>query len=390
MNFCTKCGSKLEENDSFCTNCGQKVNDQLVPDEIVPQKQIIHDNQITETINTKISKRLKILISICIALIIVCTILYTQKYTIYFEYYTYKANKSSAPVDKLSYSDRALYYKVNQTSLNNYEDAIKQNDKNLNLVVTTLENDKNLLSKSIYNSLMIDAYTVQVKKHISANNNYAAFKTFLKLSTYGYDYRNSSDYKKIMINLCNKLANSNFKGVDELNDHAIAFGDIDNDGTDEIIQITNLFSDSDLLNDTSNNDPTSYVVAYKFNGSTFTKSDELKIDMINKGSRVFIGKPNKDINALILDAFTGVHYGECNAYYIKNGHLMQLIPNSEYSSSPVDPKDIDNDGYIEFPSMDIDPNSPNQSEAGSDKIITWYKVDSNGVTTQVKKDFVKN
>lgn len=36
--------------------------------------------------------------------------------------------------------------------------------------------------------------------------------------------------------------------------------------------------------------------------------------------------------------------------------------------------------------MDVDPNSKNQSMAGSDKIITWFKADANG---EVKEDYVK-
>jgi hypothetical protein len=57
---------------------------------------------------------------------------------------------------------------------------------------------------------------------------------------------------------------------------------------------------------------------------------------------------------------------------------------------PVNPKDIDNDGFIEFGDMEVDPNSVDQSYAGSDKIIAWFKSDANGETTEAKKEYDKN
>ncbi|MFT8315932.1 MAG: hypothetical protein ABF633_17045 [Clostridium sp.] len=38
----------------------------------------------------------------------------------------------------------------------------------------------------------------------------------------------------------------------------------------------------------------------------------------------------------------------------------------------------------------MDTNSTDQSMAGSDKIITWFKAGATGEVKEVKKDYVKN
>ena len=37
-NFCTKCGSKLELNDTVCPNCGALIKDRVVKEEVVAEK----------------------------------------------------------------------------------------------------------------------------------------------------------------------------------------------------------------------------------------------------------------------------------------------------------------------------------------------------------------
>jgi hypothetical protein len=382
MSFCIKCGSKLEEKDLFCTNCGEKIKKEMNIEKTINEQ----GSQIFGEDIRKHSK-FKIVTTICVLIIICFGAGYSQKDYFYFEYYTYKANKASYPIDKLFFSDKALNYKINETSLNNYENAIKQNINNLNVVTTSLQNNKEKISKDIYNSMMIGAYKIQLKKFVTNNNNEDAFKTFIKLSKYGYNYRKNENYNNVMLNLCNLVTNSNIKNVGDLNKNGIAFGDIDNDGIDEIIQISHLFYD---FNCDYDHDLNSYVSAYKFNGQNFTKIDTIKTDLVNKGSKIFIGKPNKEITAVILDGYIGVHSGETNAYFINNGKLEQLMSKNIHSIYPVDPKDIDNDGFIEFGSMDVDPNSIDKSMAGSDKIVTWFKADANGNTTDVKKVYIKN
>lgn len=37
-NFCTKCGNKLELNDTVCPNCGALIKDRVVKEEVVAEK----------------------------------------------------------------------------------------------------------------------------------------------------------------------------------------------------------------------------------------------------------------------------------------------------------------------------------------------------------------
>lgn len=389
MSFCIKCGSKLKEGDLFCTNCGAKVESETNPedDENVETPPPTVENSSVKNKN----KFPKLAGIICIIIILIFGLGFILKDSLYFQYYTYKADKSLSSVAKLSYSDKALSYKNNTTAVNNYENAVRQNINNLDLITSSLKNNKNRLPVDIYNGLFIDAYKLQLKKYVDSKDNDNTFKTFIDLGKYGYNYRNDETYKNTMINLSNSVTNNSFKSIKDLNDNYITYGDINNDGTDEIVTVTHLlYYDFNPNANNTNIDSNSYVIAYKFNGENFTKVDTLKIDMINKGSKVFIGKPNKDITALILDGYIGVHYGESNAYFLKDNKLKQLIPKYVPVIYPIDPKDIDNDGFIEFPNEDVDPNSVDQSMAGSDKIVTWLKVDVNGNTKEVKKDYIKN
>lgn len=62
--------------------------------------------------------------------------------------------------------------------------------------------------------------------------------------------------------------------VEQLNEKEIVFGAIDNDGIDEIVQVSHFCYDIDI-----NPDMESYITAYKF------KEKFTKIDIINKESK---------------------------------------------------------------------------------------------------------
>lgn len=390
MSYCTKCGNKLEENDVYCIKCGAAVGNQIM--EVHHDKgdsQKLVENYKSDNYELRERKRnYSKIASGCIIAVVICFILgYIFKDTLYFEYYNYKANNASAEIDKLTFSAKALSYKVDSTSISNYENAINKNmNANTNEVITSLQQNIDKLPKDNYNTMMAAAYRIETKNYITQNKNEDAFKTFIKLKKYGYDYKSDENYKNVMLSLSNSITDNNMTSVKELNDKGIVFGDIDNDGIDEIVQVSHFYYDIPH----TDTDMHSYITAYKFNGEKFAKVDTLSIDIINKGSKIFIGKPNKDISAVIIDGYIGMHEGISNGYYLKNGKLQALMSEGIVAIYPVDSKDVNNDGYIEFPCMEVDPNSINQSFGGSDKIITWYKVNDNGETSEVKKEYQKN
>lgn len=49
-NFCTKCGNKLELNDTVCPNCGALIKDRIVKEEVVAEK--VEDTKSEENKNS--------------------------------------------------------------------------------------------------------------------------------------------------------------------------------------------------------------------------------------------------------------------------------------------------------------------------------------------------
>ena len=141
--------------------------------------------------------------------------------------------------------------------------------------------------------------------------------------------------------------------------------DIDKDNVQEII-IFEQNMDPTRFDNTENN----AIAIYKLDENSYEFYTKVDVEGSNCIA-LSVGKIDNDSYAIFIESYEGAHAGYVQLIAYKNGKL--LPQESIYSLYPVGTKDIDNDGILEIGSMEIDPNSEDQSNAGSDKIIQWYK-----------------
>lgn len=180
-----------------------------------------------------------------------------------------------------------------------------------------------------------------------------------------------------------------YKTVEELNKHSIAFGDLDNDEIPEIYQI-------EQIDKNSVSNRTGKLNVYKYDGSSFKDvSPEFQTDETsnsNSGENnvywgygyLTIGKVNSNKKGL----FNSSSGGKCLGTTVNI--LDQKLKQVDCSISRTDelPRDINNDGIIETAEVKIDPESKNQSESGSNKILSWYQFDEDYKRVLVKQQFI--
>ncbi len=118
---------------------------------------------------------------------------------------------------------------------------------------------------------------------------------------------------------------------------------------------------------------------YKFNGEKYELLDSIDMNYDNSNYLLVVGKIGQGQNGIFLSNQVGAHSTVNYGYILKDGKLKSVLnPKklgliSTYPSNEI--KDIDGDGILEFSIYSNDPESEEQSSAGSDKIILWYKWD---------------
>lgn len=128
---------------------------------------------------------------------------------------------------------------------------------------------------------------------------------------------------------------------------------------------------------------------YKFNGERYEIIDEIGMNYDNNNYGMEIGKISENKQGLLINNQVGAHSGITYGYILEDGKLKSILNHkklnlfSVYTSNEI--RDIDNDGILDFSIFTINPETEEQSAAGSDKITLWYKWDGvdGGILTKV-------
>lgn len=150
-----------------------------------------------------------------------------------------------------------------------------------------------------------------------------------------------------------------------------AIGNLDDDHIPEIVEFINRnpedMEDEGRLN------------VYGFDGEKYVLKDSISMNYDNDNYLLEIGKIGPNQNGLLLSNHVGAHSSITYGYVLENGKLKSILNEKKLPlvsvSSINEIKDIDQDGILEFSIYTIDPESIEQSTAGSDKILLWYKWD---------------
>ena len=148
-------------------------------------------------------------------------------------------------------------------------------------------------------------------------------------------------------------------------------GNLDDDSIPELVVYINRD-----YNDV--NDPGKLQV-FKFNGEKYALLDSIDMNYDNSNYLLVVGKISPVQNGLLLSNQVGAHSTITYGYILENGKLKSILNDkkigllSTYAMNEI--KDMDNDEILEFSIYTNDPESKDQSSAGSDKIVLWYKWD---------------
>lgn len=160
-------------------------------------------------------------------------------------------------------------------------------------------------------------------------------------------------------------------------------GNLDEDNVPELV--------SYISRDHNNLDDQGKLQVYKFDGEKYLILDSMDMNYDNSNYLLVVGKISKDQNGILLSNEVGAHSTITYGYILENGKLKSIFNDkkigllSTYAMNEI--KDIDNDGVLEFSIYTNDPESIDQSAAGSDKIVLWYKWDGidSGEIIQIEK-----
>lgn len=293
----------------------------------------------------------------------------------------YKSDNAATLENKIEFNIDAIKAKYTDASMENLKNMVLKNaggDKDLTGYIDKL---KPLVPQSEYKS-MGTSYNTMRSEHYCKDKKYEdAFNCLIKAHNFGYTISSDKNYEGIMTNLAYKVSGCQ-EGLSrkQLNQAGIEYGDLDNDGVDEIVVLTKKMEDEYY----------GYQVVnlYKYTGHSYNLLDKLECNYVENVVDVFIAAANSKQRMIFLSGSAGAHAGYSIDYALQGGKLVPASQEPVYSLYPLESKDIDNDGYFEIPSESVDPESADQSYAGSDKIITWYKINDINNLVIAKQEYV--
>lgn len=388
MNFCSQCGSKIKEGQSFCSKCGSK---QRIANDYVPQNNIpVQISNGQEKLSVKSSDKLfkyKVMISVILVLLIalaVSGIVFRDKLA--GEYYIFRSMTTKDDIRKLDYACKALEANSSEYNIKVFNDICldnisKQNDK----VEEAVEQQKDILPQNLYMDLKLKSFQYQYKKYIDSNDNKNALAALINSKEFNPDFKSDKRYEELMIDQCLKVLGSTEKltGKSDLSKkYMTSFGDYNDDHIDEIVVVRN----------TGKMDYDNSITAeiYCFNGGEYKLLTKQELDKDSLAIAAEYGQYDSGKVALFLSKSAGAHAGLVNLYVWDKNGFKRMMREDLYSLYPTGFADVDKDGIIEIGSMAIDPSSIEQSNAWSDKIISWFKVKGENNTVLAEKEFIKN
>lgn len=245
MNFCNKCGEKIEENAKFCLKCGNKIEQGTKKEQVVEKEEEkakeqiekIEEEKVTEqlaeieeieqvNIPTKIKEEIGIseiikkqhkkvktktvIISVIIILIITFTgsVLFFSKDNIFYNYYCNKALKEDAISIKVCTYNDALAHKYNADIMDRLYEILK-NDSDFIEEISKATN----LKEEDKNSLISKICTYKADQNFNHGNYENALKSLNIATKYGYDIKNYINYSDLMEKLKKNNSTNDVKKV---------------------------------------------------------------------------------------------------------------------------------------------------------------------------------
>lgn len=152
---------------------------------------------------------------------------------------------------------------------------------------------------------------------------------------------------------------------------AMASGDIDEDGTDELVLIK---SDRE--------EGFAKAELYKYAQTSIEKVNETDMEAFAVYNKVVIGKATEDKMGIFVSEVIGAHSGLTELLIMENGQIKNVFfnkvretTNETFSAYPTQPQDIDNDGIIEIATLRSPIAYEDASMAGTPWIHRWYNWD---------------
>lgn len=372
MIFCTKCGRQIREDADYCPYCGNQVANKNVQ---MPEMLAYNAGN-----RRKSNSMLIPGIIIAILIILLGSAYFFKDYAIN-KYYMYQSGMAVTLENKIELNIDAIKAKYTETAMENFRSILLNNasgDKDLAGYIDKL---KASIPQAEYKDIEISYYTARSQYYFKDKKYEDALYCLTKARISGYTITSDKNYEGIMMNLAYKISGCQ-TGLTrkQLNQAGVEYGDLDNDGIDEIVVFTKTMDGEYFGHQVVN--------VYKFTDHSYTLLDKQDCNYVENVVDAFIAPANSKQKMIFLTGCAGAHAGYSVNYALQNG---KLVASSDpiYSVYPMEPKDVDNDGYFEVPCEDIDPESPDQSNAGSDKIITWYKIKGINNLVIAKQESVK-
>ncbi len=194
-----------------------------------------------------------------------------------------------------------------------------------------------------------------------------------------YDFLND----ELFMSKVDEYANALIK-IKSTNSKYYAIGNLDEDNIPELVVF--------MERNPENIDDEGALGVYKFTGEKYELLDKVSMNYDNTNYLLEIGKISPTQNGILLSNQVGAHSAITYGYILENGKLKDIFNDkkisliSVYTSNEI--KDIDGDGILEFSIYAVDPETEDQSSAGSDKLILWYKWDEkdSGQLVKVEKE----
>lgn len=197
----------------------------------------------------------------------------------------------------------------------------------------------------------------------------SSIATLIKAHDDKYDYMKDSKYMELMNQLGMSFLTEYSKELNgKLGTH-FNIGNLDGDNIPEMV----VYEQRDF----KNVDDAGALALYKYKDGTYKQVDKISMNYDNTCINMVIGQAAKDKNAVFIHTGVGAHSEDFYLFTMENEKLINRINNKQasllsvYSSAQI--KDIDKDGILEFSVYTTDPESGDNSSAGSDKMNIWYK-----------------
>ena len=308
-----------------------------------------------------------------IAIIATSIIFLNRIESAYFNYKCYKASDSSEKVDYAIKALKVLDSQNNQGIVRGT--VLNLADTDVDKAETKIKDIENSITQSDYVSILSSIINKKIDTLYDKGKYQDAIQEFKEIKNLGGDFKQDKNYDNIMLQEVKSLTNSGSVSNKDslLEDNKAYYGDLDNDGYDEIIEVKD--SSSSSQSSYIYNRGTVKINLYTYNNGTYQVADKETIEMASSSTFTGVYQYETDkIGAFIgynsYDSSGNTQYSE-SVFGVENGKLVKkgTVTGNKY----VKVDDIDNDENYEIQSY-------SESYVLSVKNTTskWYKISSSG------------